>query len=263
MSNKIPESAWGDLIARRANNESVSSIARRYGCSPATVYSVLKKATGGAAIASESPTDGELHTAEQPSEPKPGNDPKVPQQRTQVIDADDPSTALPQYFPEREQKPTRSNALTAKLDDELRNEAEVVINRFKAAFEAALGSSNPSELEHLRTAASELARVGARTQIVVERLASTNSRQAPQPAPAGQQASTELDDADQAGTVRFFNSERGFGFATMDSQGPDVFIPGGALKRAGIAALRIGQRVRVTTRSGPKGPMAESVQLVS
>ena len=43
MSNKIPESAWGDLIARRANNESVSSIARRYGCSPATVYSDTNK----------------------------------------------------------------------------------------------------------------------------------------------------------------------------------------------------------------------------
>lgn len=262
MSNKIPESAWGDVIARRANNESVSSIARQYGCSPATVYSILKKATGAAVSAAESPSESELPTPERHSEPKPSNDPEAPRQRAQVADGDDPSAALSQPFPEREQKPARS-ALTAKLDDELREEAEVVINRFKVAFEAALGLSNPSELERLRTAASELARIGARTQIVVERLASASTRQVTQPAPAERQDAAELEDSDRAGTVRFFNSERGFGFVTMDNQGPDVFVSGGALKRAGISALRIGQRVRLTTRSGPKGPMAESVQLVS
>jgi hypothetical protein len=45
MSSKILENEWGDVIARRANNDSVSSIVGRYDCSPATVYSVLKRAT--------------------------------------------------------------------------------------------------------------------------------------------------------------------------------------------------------------------------
>jgi CspA family cold shock protein len=155
----------------------------------------------------------------------------------------------------------RSNALTASLDADLRCEVEAVMGEFTDAFKAALDAPHQSELERLRRAASELARAGARTQIVVERFAGSKLRALTPSDPMAEEKS-DIDDAVEAGTVRFFNSDKSFGFVTMDNAGPDVFVSGGALKRAGIPALRIGQRVRLTMRSGPRGPMAERVELM-
>jgi CspA family cold shock protein len=64
------------------------------------------------------------------------------------------------------------------------------------------------------------------------------------------------------GQVKFFNDEKGFGFIVPDDGGPDIFISARTLDRIGVDALMPQQRVRVTTRSGPKGPMAETVELV-
>jgi len=64
------------------------------------------------------------------------------------------------------------------------------------------------------------------------------------------------------GLVKFFNNEKGFGFMIPDDGGKDVFISARTLTRAGIESLEAQQRVRVTTRSGQKGPMAESVELL-
>lgn len=64
------------------------------------------------------------------------------------------------------------------------------------------------------------------------------------------------------GTVKFFNVEKGFGFIKPDDGGRDVFISARTLERAGLSMLEANQRVRVGTRMGLKGPMAESVSLV-
>jgi CspA family cold shock protein len=64
------------------------------------------------------------------------------------------------------------------------------------------------------------------------------------------------------GVVKFFNNEKGFGFIIPDDGGKDVFISARTLSRAGIDSLEAQQRVRVTTRLGQKGPMAESVELL-
>lgn len=64
------------------------------------------------------------------------------------------------------------------------------------------------------------------------------------------------------GKVKFYNAEKGFGFIVPDNGGKDVFVSARTLSRAGIAALVSGQRVRVTTRMGDKGPMAARVELV-
>ncbi|MFC7451729.1 cold-shock protein [Insolitispirillum peregrinum] len=64
------------------------------------------------------------------------------------------------------------------------------------------------------------------------------------------------------GVVKFFSAEKGFGFVTPDGGGKDVFIGIGSLNRSGIAALETGQRVRLNTRMGKKGPMAEEVELI-
>lgn len=64
------------------------------------------------------------------------------------------------------------------------------------------------------------------------------------------------------GTVKFFNVEKGFGFVIPDNGGKDVFVSGRTLERFGLQALQPNQRVRLQTRMGQKGPMAEHVELI-
>lgn len=64
------------------------------------------------------------------------------------------------------------------------------------------------------------------------------------------------------GIVKFFDAAKGFGFVTPDSGGKDVFVSGRVLTKAGLGSLESDQRVRVTTRMGPKGPMAEEISLI-
>ena len=56
------------------------------------------------------------------------------------------------------------------------------------------------------------------------------------------------------GTVKWFNSQKGFGFIQPDAGGNDVFVHISAVERAGIPALVEGQKVSfdllVDKRSG-------------
>ena len=45
------------------------------------------------------------------------------------------------------------------------------------------------------------------------------------------------------GTVKFFNSQRGFGFIQPSSGGPDVFVHISAVERAGMRGLVEGQKL--------------------
>jgi CspA family cold shock protein len=45
------------------------------------------------------------------------------------------------------------------------------------------------------------------------------------------------------GTVKFYNSQKGFGFIQPDTGGPDVFVHATALEAAGIYSLNEGQKV--------------------
>jgi len=45
------------------------------------------------------------------------------------------------------------------------------------------------------------------------------------------------------GTVKFFNTQKGFGFITPGDGSPDVFVHISAVERAGMRALNEGQRV--------------------
>ncbi|HVA14011.1 MAG TPA: cold-shock protein [Stellaceae bacterium] len=46
------------------------------------------------------------------------------------------------------------------------------------------------------------------------------------------------------GTVKWFNAQKGFGFIQPDEGGKDVFVHISAVERAGLGALREGQKVR-------------------
>ena len=62
--------------------------------------------------------------------------------------------------------------------------------------------------------------------------------------------------------VKFFNAEKGFGFAIPEDGGRDVFISARTLERTGLATLQPNQRVRLQTRMGQKGPLAETLEIL-
>lgn len=47
----------------------------------------------------------------------------------------------------------------------------------------------------------------------------------------------------QIGTVKWFDGQKGFGFIQPDSGGRDVFVHVSAVERAGLPALREGQKL--------------------
>lgn len=62
------------------------------------------------------------------------------------------------------------------------------------------------------------------------------------------------------GTVKWFNSEKGFGFIARDEGGPDVFVHYSAITADGYRGLDENQRVEFEVAQGPKGPQAEQVR---
>jgi len=63
------------------------------------------------------------------------------------------------------------------------------------------------------------------------------------------------------GTVKWFNSEKGYGFIQQDD-GPDVFVHYRAITGDGFKKLEEGQRVEFNVTQGQKGPQAEEVKVV-
>ncbi|MEK9908225.1 MAG: cold-shock protein [Aquiluna sp.] len=60
------------------------------------------------------------------------------------------------------------------------------------------------------------------------------------------------------GTVKWFNSEKGFGFITQD-EGDDVFVHFSAIQGDGYRELKENQRVEFEVKKGDKGLQAENV----
>jgi CspA family cold shock protein len=60
----------------------------------------------------------------------------------------------------------------------------------------------------------------------------------------------------KTGTVKFFNSSKGFGFITPEGGGKDVFVHVSAVERAGMRSLNEGQRVSFDTEQDARGDKA-------
>jgi CspA family cold shock protein len=60
------------------------------------------------------------------------------------------------------------------------------------------------------------------------------------------------------GTVKWFNSEKGFGFIEIDG-GDDVFVHFSAIQGDGFKTLEEGQKVEFEVVDGNRGPQAANV----
>lgn len=63
------------------------------------------------------------------------------------------------------------------------------------------------------------------------------------------------------GVVKFFNTDKGFGFVTPDDGGRDIFVHIRAVERSGLDGLNEGQRVKLSVSQGQKGPQAERIEI--
>ena len=62
------------------------------------------------------------------------------------------------------------------------------------------------------------------------------------------------------GTVKFFNSEKGYGFISRDDQDGDLFVHFSQIQGAGYRSLEEGQKVEFEVGAGRKGEEAQNVR---
>jgi CspA family cold shock protein len=61
------------------------------------------------------------------------------------------------------------------------------------------------------------------------------------------------------GTVKWFNSSKGYGFICPDDGGDDLFVHHSDIQTEGYASLNEGQKVDFEVGEGKKGPCATQV----
>ena len=195
---KIPQGEWNAIAARYSKGETLSSIARHYGCTPPAIHYILKRVD---ALRLEAEASAPVETTLQAPIGRPrraqdaGSEQAVPPitARENAMPELQP-VSLPRHRAGRDenrsdagprpamnghrpvaaaQKPrgaARGSALTAELDRELQAHAEAAIEAFRSSFAAALAENSPVNRERLRQTASDLMRAAARTTIVLDRL---------------------------------------------------------------------------------------------
>ena len=64
------------------------------------------------------------------------------------------------------------------------------------------------------------------------------------------------------GTVKFFNTTRGFGFISPDDGSKDIFVHISAVEASGLGTLADGQKVSFDVEQEQRGPKAVNLQSV-
>ena len=202
--SKIPQGDWNAIAARYQNGESISNIARGYGCTPPAIHYILKRSgrrlpdaatlapLGEAPIAARTPPFERVAAAPPADKPghmtlSPGSSGLVraspsaaPTPSAQPFAASQPFARGQPLGPGRPNAAERGSGeierrtvpptATPGLDSELHNRAEAAIATFRSSFDAALVEGSPTVRDRLRQAASDLMRVAARTTMVLDRV---------------------------------------------------------------------------------------------
>lgn len=64
------------------------------------------------------------------------------------------------------------------------------------------------------------------------------------------------------GTVKWFDSQKGFGFITNEQSGKDIFVHFSGIASNGFKTLEEGQQVSFDTTQGPRGEQAVNVYYI-
>jgi CspA family cold shock protein len=64
------------------------------------------------------------------------------------------------------------------------------------------------------------------------------------------------------GTVKFFNTSKGFGFISPDGGAKDVFVHATAVEMAGMRSLSEGQRIEFDVQPDARGSKATNLRAV-
>ena len=64
------------------------------------------------------------------------------------------------------------------------------------------------------------------------------------------------------GTVKWFNSKKGFGFIERDDKEKDAFVHAAQVKIAGMRLLNEGDKLEFEMEEGPKGPSAINLKKI-
>jgi hypothetical protein len=196
--SKIPQGEWSAIAARHAQGESLSAIARSYGCTPPAIHYVLKRNGQQTGEKIEQLTEAAPPSSSEPDRqtprltlrsngdiklsPNPVNEPAgggagepAPPPNGPVSSTQQPAAEL-QGHAGSYHTTGRALGSTDGLDSELHGRAEAAIAAFRSCFAAALAGGSLHERERLRQAASDLMRVAARTTIVLDRLNALSER---------------------------------------------------------------------------------------
>ena len=63
------------------------------------------------------------------------------------------------------------------------------------------------------------------------------------------------------GTVKWFNSTKGFGFIQPDNGGEDIFVHISAVEKSGMRGLNEGQKISFEVQNDPKKGKSSAVNL--
>src|ERR1700760_4844812 len=109
--SKIPQGEWSAIAARYAKGETISRIARSYGCTPPAIHYILKRGKLRAAQNPEQGMNGKpdsaTTSAREPRGPATPKGPPIPRGEEQKVEVSTPGEATSPAGPSVEPRPAR------------------------------------------------------------------------------------------------------------------------------------------------------------